>query len=195
MFNPLTIKTIIEDGFNMCKEYDVNLETLVPFIDDVEGAEGQGTQKFWISGNELVITTEGDADCLRTADSYTLPIRVDLTAKTDGNDIRIIYNNGQIIYNLGDAPEYFILTDILIGEQCSFIKDKISPGEYVEITWWIEETCMEVYVNGEKRHAYENLPYHGLLKIEPGRTVTSPVRISAANGSTVTVKSLKVTEL
>jgi len=54
---------------------------------------------------------------------------------------------------------------------------------------------MEVYINGELRLKHDNYPYIGMLMIEPNRKIIAPVRVGAAWGSPVTVKSLKVTEL
>jgi len=55
---------------------------------------------------------------------------------------------------------------------------------------------MEVYVNGELYHRRDDLPYIKAIKQAPSICkIKAPVRISAANGSTVTVKSLSITRL
>jgi len=55
---------------------------------------------------------------------------------------------------------------------------------------------MEVYVNGELYHRNTDLEYIKIYKSAPEIfDIIAPVRVSPGNGSTITIKSLVITEL
>jgi len=192
------IQNIIKTEFDMSKAIDVDLATLIPGTNQTEGMSGEGKniQKFNISGGELILTADGDLGCAQTAENYTLPLRINLTAKTDSTNIRVYYKMGEIIFNWECNLDELRFHDILFGTNYGYEdKGKIPQNEYVDITWVIEKEFMEIYVNGELRHKGDNYQYIGLLMREPDQKVCAPIKISAAWGSTVTIKSLKVTEL
>ena len=189
------------------KENEIKLETLIPGINyrhmDTMGDEflGLGTQKFWMDGNMLVVTMEDDSECLQTIENYSLPIRIEVTVMTDRKDIRLNYLMAQLIFNCGHtAPNPtkldFIVTDVITEK--SFFEEKpvIPPNKFVDISWIIEKEYMEAYVDGVLYYKNIDFQYINILKQAPDVSrISMPVRIGAGNGSTITVKSLKVTEL
>ena len=183
------------------KAHEIAFNAMVVSRNDTNGlkdwvSEGLGSQELIYLDDELVIKAEGDIDCLQTVENYTLPLRVDLIAKTNSTNIRIYYNAGSLTFNWECDLDSLIVHDIIFAsEQYNDKGGRIPVDEFVDISWVIEKRYMEVYVNGELRLKHDSYPYIGLLMIEPNRKIIAPVRIAAAWGSTVTVKSLKVTEL
>lgn len=182
----------------MAKTYEVSLEAMKQRNNETNGlvGAGVGSQQYTNINDELVIKAEGDINCLQTYESYSLPLRIDLTAKTDSTNIRLYYKCGEVIFNWECNTEELRVHDILTGNNYGYPNmGSIPTNEYVDITWVIEKKFMEIYVNGQLRMRGESYPYIGLLMLEPNRMVSEPIRVSSAWGSTVTVKSLKVTEL
>jgi hypothetical protein len=180
---------------------DIDLRTLVPAVNDTAGLDGmgEGTQRYWFEGDELSVTTEGDMDCLQTRELFTMPLRVDMTCKTDGSDVRLYFHQGEILFNMGDNPSdmEFHTHDILTGQWWHHRNvPNLPANEYVDISWVIEKKFMEVYVNGELWFRKDNYPYNGFVLISDRLSrVKAPVRFSTACGSVVTVKSLKVIDM
>jgi len=196
--SPKPLKNIVKTEFDMSKAIDVDLATMVSDTVDTEGMAGFGKsiQKFDMSGGELVLASDGDLGCAQTAGSYTLPLRINLTAKTDSTNIRVYYQKGEIIFNWECNLDELRVHDILTGKNYGYRgQGRVPKNEYVDITWVIEKDTHEIYVNGELRQKGDDYPYIKQLKQEPDQKISGPVKISAAWGSIVTVKSLKVTEL
>lgn len=178
--------------------HEILLETMVPYKNDTIGivGDGEGTQKSLNSDGELVINADGDIECMQTAECYNLPLRIDVSAKTDSTNIRLYYKAGEVIFNWECCPDELRIHDVLTGNNYGYSNQGSVPiNEYVDISWVIEKKYMDVFVNGELRHHEDGYPYMGLLMLEPSREISEPVRISSAWGSTVTVKSLTITEL
>jgi AraC-like DNA-binding protein len=211
-FHPISIQTIIKGGFDMnvefdkqgervLKAHDVALRSLVASRNDISGVQelvriGLGSQEVTFLNDEMVIKTEGDMDCLQTTEYYTLPLRIDLTAKTDSTNIRLFYHAGELILNWECDPDTLGFHDIIMGNGTHYDIDwKIPPNEYADISWVIEKRYMEVYINGVSKFRHDEYPYIGMYVMNPRTYVTAPVRVGAAWGSTVTVRSLRVREL
>lgn len=210
-FYPLTIQTIIRGGFNMDKQFDmngknelkeheINFTAMIPSRNDISGVQelagiGLGSQEVRHDGDTVVIKTEGDMDCLQTADYYTLPLRIDCTAKTDGTNIRLFYNAGELILNWECNPDSLGFHDIIMGKGSHYEMERLPLNEFVDISWIIGKKHMEVLINGKSIFRHDSYPYIGMLMLDTRRKIIAPVRIGAAWGSTVTFKSLKVTEL
>ena len=179
---------------------EIMLETLEEAFNIVNGgtqAEGAGTQKIkYTDSGELEIKADGDIECVQTRESYSLPLRIDMTAKTDSTNIRLFYHLGEIVLNWEECPDELQVNDILLGIEYEYDgKGSIPIDEYVDISWVIGKRYMDIFVNGGLRHHEISYPYMNLLKNVPNRKVSAPVRIAAAWGSTITIKSLQITEL
>ncbi|MCL2199394.1 MAG: hypothetical protein FWB80_10760, partial [Defluviitaleaceae bacterium] len=190
---------------NSQRKHDINLRSLIPAVNHTQGISpvnsegnyrGKDTQKFWFDGGDLVVTSDYDMECLQTITGFSVPLRIDATVKTCSGDIRLYYLMGEILFNIhGDAE--FHDHDIITGEWMAYHdKPPIPPDKFVNIVWIIEKEYMEVHINGELYHRRDNMPYHRILKKSPTVSkIIAPIRISAANQSTVTIKSLSVTKL
>jgi hypothetical protein len=152
-------------------------------------------QKFKMDGDKLVTTAEGDIDCLQTVRGYSLPLRIDVSAMTD-SEIRLYYLMGEVMFNY-DRPEQFHDHDIITGAWNEHLnKPPLPVNKFVDISWVIEKEYMEVLIDGELFYRCDKSPYIEILHKSPDVSkIQAPVRVSAANGSTVTIKSLKITEL
>lgn len=178
--------------------HEIDLQTLVPASNrkDRPVTDANRKQKAVFSNGELIIRATGDLECMQTPEKYPFPLRIDMTAKTDGSNIRLYYNEGKIILNWEINKDDLRIHDILTGKGCGkYGGGRIPENEYVDITWIIDRSEMLVLVNEELRHIEDDLPYMTSRAVTHGKKVCEPVRISAAHGSTVTVKSLSVTEL
>ncbi|MCL2088260.1 MAG: MerR family transcriptional regulator [Oscillospiraceae bacterium] len=138
-----------------------------------------------MDGGRLVIFNTSDRDTLATAESFTLPLKIDLTAKTDDTNIRIYWGRGQIILNWEQDKRKLILRDPHSGKETRLEGGYITPGEYHDISWIIHEDYSALIVNGIVRSYIESATPQ----------MSANVRISSGYGSTLTVDSLTVTEL
>jgi len=182
----------------------IDLKTLIPCVNLFGGFgdlyfRGLGTQKYWFDNDNLVITMSDNSECMQTLDGYSLPLRIDITAMTTDNEIALYYLMGRLIFNhvhIVNGSKPFIDQDILTGAATYHNKPSIPPNTFVDITWIIEKTYMEVYLNGELYLRRNDMPYINALQKAPEiAKILAPVRISAANDSKITIKSLTITEL
>ena len=178
--------------------HEIDLKTMTPSSNrkDRPVADGNRKQKSTISDGELILHAPGDLECMQTAESYSFPLRIDMTAKTDSSNIRLYYKDGKIILNWEIKKEELKIHDILTGRGYGYYGGgRVPENEYVDITWIIDRSEMLVLVNEELRHIDNDYPYMESRAVTLNKNISAPVRISAAWNSTVTVKSLKVTEL
>jgi len=186
------------------KAHEVELNSLIRAVNYGYGTDenfyGLGTLKHHIDGGNLVTTMVDDSDCLQTVDGYSLPLRVDVTVSTCGGELRLYYLMGALLFNHihevnGKKP--FLCSDVISGVGALFSdKPNIPSNKFVDISWVLETDYVEVYVDGELYYRQENMPYMTALRQTPDiGKLLAPVRISAANDSTITIQSLTVTEL
>ena len=143
----------------------------------------------------MVMTSPGDDSGMVTKQWFNGPVKIELRAKTDGDNIRLYYNFGQVIFSWEYRRDELRMNDIVEDMGFGYPDCGEMPvDEFVDIEWIIGREIMAVKVNGELRHAGTHYPYIAKLQ-EPDFELCSPVRVGAAWGSTVTVESLRVTEL
>ena len=182
----------------MAAVHEIDLKTMVSSSNRQDRPLGDGDKKQNITflNGELKIYAPRDIECVQTAESYSFPLRIDITAKTDSTNIRLYYKEGRVILNWEVRKEELRIHDMLTGRGYGYYgTGRIPENEYVDITWIIDRGEMLVLVNEELRHIEDDYPYMTARAVSMNRKICEPVRISAALGSTVTVKSLKVTEL
>ena len=154
----------------------------------------QGTSVVNVENGVLDVTTSAtDEDRMITKQSFSIPFKVDITAKTDNSNIRFNYNNGEIILGWEAQPNVLSVRDI--GENQSYTYDGkggITVGEYAEISWIIHNDYMALIVDGEVRNYSVKYPYilAGAEKIQ-----AAPFEFGTAWNSTLSVSELKITEL
>ena len=149
----------------------------------------------YMENGELVINCMSDREALETREQFTLPLKIDLVAKTDSTNMRIYYNEGEIILNWERDMQQLGINDVIAG----YVPPQESGGyitenEYHDISWIIHESFMALVIDREIQFYSEDYPYIKYLK-KAGERISSRVKIASAFGSTVTVKSLSVSEL
>lgn len=178
--------------------HEIDLKTMTASTNraDKPLGEGEKKQNLTYKDGELIICAPKDSECVQTAESYSFPLRIDATVKTDGTNIRLYYKDGRIILNWEINKDEMKIHDILTGKGYGYHgKGRVPENEYVDVTWIIDRNEMLVLVNGELRHIEDDYPYMTSRAVIQDKKISAPVRISAAWGSTVTLKSLKVEEL
>ena len=178
--------------------HEIDLQTMIPSTNrkDRSVTASNRKQKATFSNGELTITASGDLECMQTTESYSFPLRIDITAKTNGSNIRLYYKEGRIILNWEINKDDLRIHDILKGKGSGhYGGGRIPENKYIDIAWIIDRNEMLVLVNEELRHIGDEHPYMTSRAVTQNKKIREPVRISAAHGSTITVKSLKVTEL
>ncbi len=146
--------------------------------------------------NQAVIQSQTDTFMLETPDKYSLPLQIDVRAKTDSTNLRLYFGNGEIILNWEYKEDELRVTDVHNGQIYAFPKrGRIPADKFVEVTWIIEKSKMAIYVNKELRAEIENMPYMEEYINNPEFNITSTVGIGSAWGSSVTVSDINVREL
>jgi len=144
----------------------------------------------------LKMTTPGDQAKMATGRKFTDTVRIELRAKLTGDEIRLWYIDVLSLFRDGNTFK-LLLRDLTNGGKffgyidCGIIPD----DEFFDIEWIVGREVMAVVINGGLRHACTDYNYIRYYKERPGFTVSSAVSIAAAWGSTVTVESLRVTEI
>jgi len=174
---------------------DVNLkEMVVTYFDDEPEGGYKGEYSFTDQG-ELVIASKGfeewDFIGLQTNERFRLPLRMDVIAKSD-SEIWLHYNQGGLALNHDTDGSYYLhANDIFTGMHVSYPMKKLSLDEYTEISWVLDYSEANIYVNGEHFHTHV---WRSAMPYEEKTKILSPVDVTAGNANTVTVKSIKVTE-
>jgi len=119
-----------------------------------------------------------------TNDIFTTPLTIHVQAKTNGENLRVMFSTGQIIFNWEEAPTDMGLIDPLGLFTKAPGKGKIPVDQFVKIDWVFTDKEMRVLVDGDLRHVRRG-NYAGLK----GRVAVGP-----AWGSTVTVRSVEVSK-
>ena len=181
------------------KEYTIPLETMVSayktIVSGGQSSSGMGQEKAEMVNGKLVINAPGGDCSMMTPESYTLPLKIDVTMKTDRENIRLHYNRAQVILNWESNRAELRIHDTLTGRAFGYPgKGLVPPDEFVDISWVLHNDFMALMVNGDLRLFAGNFPYNDILKESP-QTISEHVKIGSAFGSTVTIKSLKIKEL
>ncbi len=128
------------------------------------------------------VTVLKGSDHLDTPVSYRPPVEITIVAKTDSTNLRMAYAADQVIFNWEEDP-WQLRVD---GGPANGLHKKgaghIPKGKYVTIKWMVTTTRQEIFVDGQKRYEHEG----------DYSQIDRPVSVFPANGSTVTVKSLRV---
>ena len=174
------------DALEYGEPHTIALETMVAGINrsDINGAAGQHAK---MENGELVITAQGDLDCMQTVEQFPLPLRIDAVVKAGGTDegsIRMYYHAGTANFNW---EEHLFLCDTVSGVPSIHPGfGRVSADEYHCMTWIIHREFAAILINDELRYAAPQ---------EIKQPVTDNVRIGTAWGGTIAVKSLAVTPI
>ena len=140
-----------------------------------------------------------------TKEKFSGRIRIKLRAKTDGYDIHVSYNNGLLMFNrkeqacLKSYKDMLHINDIIKNGSSHKTESfgRVPVNQFVEIDWIIGEKIIVVMINGANRFIGDFFPYitDERYNREFHEMNPAPIGIHSANGSTVTVDSLQVTEI
>jgi len=139
-----------------------------------------------------------------TPQAFTLPLKIEMTAKTDGRNLRIYLSGGRdnfshggwLMFNSGRRGPYVLrINDPSCANEhwTEGVDNSIPADEFLDVEWILGERVMAVKVNGEVRWAGCDFEYIEALR--DGETISGPIYPATGRGSTVTVKSLRITEL
>ncbi len=144
----------------------------------------------------LQIFQQGQEGYCRTQETFRLPLRIRLTAKTDSANIRVSFGQAIVLLNWGVSPGSLMTADVLEGGHYRIDgAGCVEPNRYADITWVIQRECMALIVDGQVRAYREDYPYIRKLKEEPALDIADCVRLHTAFGATVTVRELEIFEL
>ena len=121
-----------------------------------------------------------------------------MRVKTDNANIDINYANGGIKLNHDIVPAMrnkLLVFNITDGKFHNYKSEDILANEFTDIEWILGRNEMAIKINGELRHFGSDYGYINEFNENSGFSLSSPVFISTTRGSTVTVESLRVTEL
>jgi len=178
------------------KKHEITLKALAPRGNPVEVDLStmivQGDIEVFHDDSSIAIRSGGGDNGIVTVETFTGPIKVDLRAQTSRHDIRIHYHNGSIM--LGTIYGKIYLHDLISGLRHEFTPGRwIKAGEVVDIEWIIGEEIMSVKVNGNLWKLGEY--YYYTHDFKETSQAPAPLRLSTGPESTVTVESLRVTEI
>lgn len=163
---------------------------------DLRSMHKSGDLSVRFNKDELILYQLGQEGKYITAESFELPLRIDLIAKTDSGNIRMYYNSAGLVFNWGMSPSTLLTHDVLVPEHTPIYGvGYIPPNEYAEITWILEREYAAVIVNGQTRLYKTDFYYIEQLKKEPALQLCFPINLNTAFGAEVTVKELTVYEL
>jgi len=169
------------------KVYDIDLAAMSPRNDTASVMQN----------GKLILTSDkknsGLDTGLNTPQWFNGPIMISLRAKTNA-DILIFYSFGVLV--LSAYSNDIWVYDIATSRRNGHLNHSSLPcDEFVDIEWVIAKDVMAIRVNGQLWSKSDVYPYIKKIKTDPNYEICSPVRINSAFGSTVTVESLRVTEL
>jgi len=185
----------LETAGALSETADFDLKTLKPH------PECRADISYDDEGNMVmyVVPEWGDGR-MGTPRTFNLPLKIEMTAKTDGRNIRIYYAGGRDNFGHGGwlmvNPNDIFFNDPSCGNEHwddSLEYHHLPPNEFVDIEWILGERVMAVKINGELQYISTEFEYMEAMR--DGETIAGPVYPATGRGSTVTVKSLRVTPL
>jgi len=169
-----------------------------PINFDLESLVKTGEFDVKYSGGLMEITALGlyDAASMTTPTEFSLPIKIELRAKTNKTDINIDFGKGWVSYNHHQTPAKWFIMDIISGHVKSYkFRKPAVVDEFVDIEWFMGKDVMVVKLNGEIQHISKDYDYIKAFKENPDYKLSAAVNIVTTGGSTLTVESLRITEI
>ncbi|MCL2547391.1 MAG: MerR family transcriptional regulator [Oscillospiraceae bacterium] len=145
--------------------------------------------------NGLLTVKSAGLDKMTTLQKFIAPLKVEMRAATDSHDIVLSFADGRIMLNHKYLPGMMAVNDLVDGEVSFYNMIAFSPGEFIDIEWIIDKQAMIIKINGEIQHFDANEKYIAAFAKNPEYNLASAVSVGAFDSSTVTVESLRVTEL
>ena len=141
-----------------------------------------------------VIKSANDAHTLRTTQEFSIPLKVEMRAATDSADI-VLDAGGRFMFNHRYMPDMIAIFDSVDGDVSFHDAVAISPNEFVDIEVILGKQAIIIKINGKIQYFDGNDKYIAAFRENPAYTLSVAVGVGAAYGSTVTIESLRITEL
>lgn len=146
----------------------------------------------YMQGEELVLFSALDREMAGTQQAFSLPLKIDLEAKTTDCNIRLAFHKGSVILNWEKDRQRMPCRDVFTGELTVLESGGyLAAQEYHAISWILHTDFCALIVDGVCRF-YLKKEADEQVSAAPLRDI---VRIGTAFGSTMTVRRLTVTEL
>ena len=185
---------------------NIDLKSMIPH----EDANSEMTLNYTDDGLMVLHTMGGDSRT-GTPQEFSVPLKIELRAKTDSTNLRIYYagsnyseglenpHGGWIIFHYFENTDHIYnslgVNDPFRANDCWHDGFGYIPvDEFVDVEWIIGEKVMSVKVNGELRYTSCEHEYIEALK-NSGCNISGRVYPAAGRGSTVTIEKLRVTEI
>ena len=143
--------------------------------------------------NLMIMKSEADYHGgMAIPQTFHLPLKIELRAKTDSTDLCISCKPGLLNINAGDFGKPLVFFDP--EKVFPYNTAKIPTNEFIDVEWILGRNLMAIKINGELRELSSDAAYIQILKDNPDAYSTS-ISITSARNATITVESLRVTEL
>lgn len=127
--------------------------------------------------------------------NYTLPVKIDFTAKTDNTNIRLWYGNALLILNWEGNKTTLHMREPLTSNLLYYDNaGYVTESEFHKITWVIDKQYMSVIVDGEVRLCTCDLFHVEYFRENPKFLYRDRFRFDTGAGSQVAVKDICITE-
>jgi len=179
----------ISESASCGNSVDVELTTMIQEgeFDELRFADGMMIMK--------VDGYEGKGK-MTTPQQFKVPLKIELRAKTDSTDITLLYAKGDMCLDNKQLRNKLFIKDIVDEKMYFLNKRGMHPvDEFIDIEWIIGREMMVVKVNGEIRHAGSDYGYIKAFEENSNLNLSSAVSVLTCCWATVTVKSLRITEL
>jgi uncharacterized protein YjbI with pentapeptide repeats len=166
-----------------------------PFRSDLVMLEPRGNIEMAKKDEGISITCPRNDGAVMAPGKYTVPIKIDLIAKTDSTNIRLLFGEGAAIFNW-ERNEHELRVHDPVNRDFRYGvggKGKIPINEFVHISWILDQDYMLLYVNRELRLFRKNAPYMK-IKDEGLPFPELEIGVASAMGSVVIIKELNITE-
>ena len=81
------------------------------------------------------------------------------------------------------------------GDPTFYNSKDVPPDEFADVEWILAREAMIIKVNGETRHFTPNYRYVEAFEADPDYEMLSEITVTSFGDSTITVESLRVTEI
>ena len=185
---------------------DIDLKAMAPHPNPY--CKDNLTVNYTDDGKMVLHTPVGCGDGrMGTPQSFTAPIKIEMRAKTDGSNLRLYYGDSETnvhgawvhLNGAGDDGKWYDYENLFTND-LSCENEHVHEGaahvpidEFIDVEWILGKTVMALKINGEIRVA--SCEYEYIEAFKHGFSVTGPVYPAPGRGSTITVESLRVTEL
>ena len=170
---------------------DIDLRSMVKYGDFETAIDANGLMQLYIEGNR------GNFSTLQ---KFNAPLKIELRCKKSYSNqaerqaVQLGYGKNSWVYIRQDGTLF--IHNLIDGAKNEFPGCGHVPlGEFFNLEWFIDREFIAVKINGDIRHIGNTFSYVDEFKNNPDYSPLESVHITARWGATLTVESLRVTEL